>query len=363
MSNTTGPNPGTTPTTYHIYPQKKHHKSIQKAIDFSNESRFGTAKRKLKDKKNKQPQNTVVDKQDGVDASFFLHKPYFAFHRPPKVLYAGADKRAKPVVLIHASEFWREYKLQYGDSLAAGVVLDPRGVVTWKHNGGNSEDLKLDDRKFKGYKVRTRRLWGESGKQYVHQIKTNRHSDTGHDPDVLVTTGGEKGQWPAKADGVVYLKWERPFSWKTRQYNFKYASMDFRWKGTRSVHKSGFWGMFLRYSHLKLEVQLPNTMPGKGSGTTICLGKYLSSVSKKKCGRLELDGDAILKLQAQITRSATEDVSVQNIVEEQKFVEDNRLYHIIVATAMCMIESEKEKRILAGKWLRDAAEEAGDGGG
>jgi hypothetical protein len=50
-------------------------------------------------------------------------------------------------------------------------VVDPRGVVGWRHHGGDKGALKDDDRKLKGYKTRTRRLWGETGKEYVHDVK------------------------------------------------------------------------------------------------------------------------------------------------------------------------------------------------
>ncbi|PVH93582.1 hypothetical protein DM02DRAFT_676745 [Periconia macrospinosa] len=352
-------------TIYHIYPhenRKKHHKHIQSEVDFSKESPRGAAKRELRKKKQK-TESVAVEQSEDDDKAFFLHKPYLAFHSPPKVLYNGPDKKAKPVVLIHAGSFWREYKLQYGDSLAARNVIDPRGVVKWKHNGGTKEELKLDDRKLKGYKVRTRRFWGEQGKTYVRQVQTNRQNGTGDDPNVVVGGSGNEGQQIAKAEGVVYLRWERPFSLKTRQYKFTYADVEFRWKGTKSVRKSGLFGVFMRYTQLKLEAQLPATISGKEAGTSVCLGKYISSVSKQKHGRLELYGEAISNLRDHITRLAMKNGVNENQTEKGKSLRDTELYQLIIATAMCMIQSEKQKRAAAGKWIKDALEGGGDGGG
>jgi hypothetical protein len=346
-------------TTYHIYHEKTRHKRIQTTIDLALESPRNKAKRAAA------PNNTAKD--HGVSShtivptdtsqSFFLHKPYLAFHSPPRVLHAGDTKHGPPL-LIHSSAFWRNYKIQYGDSLAATGVLDPRGVIALSHNGGNNSDLEAEDTELKGYKDRTWRLWGESGKDYVHQLKENQK----HGNEVHSGSQSLQRAEPARADGVVYLKWCRPFSRYTRQYRFHYASVDFYWKGTSAVEKRGLFGMFVRFNHLKLVAAIPVPSPvdngvGRPAVREVCLGRYVSSVSRKKCGRLELyDGALARVVEEHLGKvNGEEDRGQDEMLERRK----SWLVKIIVATAMCMIASEKEKREAVGQWL----EHAGEGGG
>jgi hypothetical protein len=128
-------------TVLHIYHYKERHKRITSSIDLKLESPLGAARRVARKAKNEAKSGVVLSPESEPNSkrnefAFFLHSPYLAFHEPPKVLYSGKDKHAVPTVLIHRSAFWRQYTLQYGDSLTDGV-LDPRGVVAWKHNGGN----------------------------------------------------------------------------------------------------------------------------------------------------------------------------------------------------------------------------------
>ncbi|CAI6323415.1 unnamed protein product [Periconia digitata] len=348
MPDYAGPNTGADPTIYNIYPYRIHHKRIQTDINLAQESSFSRT-----------PRNT---NRNYDDCPFYVHRPHLAFHRPPRVLYAGEDRKGKPKVLIHSSAFWCEYKLQYGNSLAASGAVDPRGLVKWRHDGGTRADRKRDDRKLKGYKVGNWHVPGDSGKNYDARVKMNRQNGTGQDPDVSIHTINP-GLQGARAEGVVYLKWKSPLSLKTRQYDFNYAGVEFRWKGTKSVDKPGFRGVFVRYGHLKLEAQLPATMTGQEMSLPICLGKYTSSVTFKKFGHLELFDRAIWKLQDQINLS-TMKLSDSELEEERgKNVKSSDLYQIIVATAMCMIESEKQKRAFAYKWLVLGDGEGADGSG
>jgi hypothetical protein len=355
-------NPGDTDadrTVYHIYHEKdRYHKRIQSKIDLKYESPRSTVKRAAR----KAKKDTVIDTEaepelqtgnefTNCGGAFFLHIPYLAFHDPPKVLYAGENKHATPVVLIHGSAFWRRYKLQYGDSLAADV-LDPRGVVTWRHNGGPGKELKADDTKLKGYKVRTWRLWGETGKAYVHQVNANRKAGSGPDPDAYPL----KGNHAAQAGGVVYLNWEHPFSRHTRQYHFRYGDVDFHWKGTGTMKKPNLCGAFVRYNHLKLIARIPAKEKSDPSSLEVCLGKYACSISGKKCGRLELYDDVISQLVEDYLQPVDTPQDERNETLSPKVT---WLYRIVVATAMCMVDAEKEKRQAVGEWLQHA----GEGGG
>lgn len=352
--------PNAARSTYHIYPHKEKHRRISSTVDFKKESPLSGAKRRArKQKKALKESSVVAEAQEGdPDDAFFLQSPYLAFHSPPKVLYIGSDKHAVPVVLIHGAMFWKKYRLQYGPSIAAPGVVDPRGVVSWKHNGGDKATLKADDRKLKGYKVRTWRLWGETGKAYVQDVRASREAGTGEDPDSNsdATTGMRES--PALADGVVYLEWEHPFSRHTRRYHFHYNGIDFYWKGTGTVNKSKYCGIFVCFNHLKLVARLP-PLNAQREQSEICLAKYISSVTSKKCGRLDIFDSAILCLvedylppRRNIGAEEEEDVEIG-------ILKKSPLYSIILATALCMIAAEKEKREAVGEWLEEVVESGG----
>ncbi|KAI4710734.1 hypothetical protein J4E89_004324 [Alternaria sp. Ai002NY15] len=242
---------------FHIYEKHKCHKSITPVFDPTLERRSGPTikgqKATPKDKKERRDAGLLSLKPD--DDAFFLHRPYLAFHVPPRVLYTGSSKHtAQPAVLIHEGCFWKEYKLQLLPLIPG--ILDPRGVVPWRHNGGDKNALKHDHHKLKGYKVRTWRLWGETGKDYVRSVKTIRKTGEGRDADVITMTDG-KSEEPARADEMVYLRWKNALSRHTRCYHFQYAGIEFFWKGTGSVKEYRTCGVLLRFNHLKLVARLP----------------------------------------------------------------------------------------------------------
>lgn len=349
-------------STLHIYPHKDRHTHIKPTKDLSKESSWGKAARKAR-KEHKENGNVleVSESADG-EGAFFLHSPYLAFHDPPKVLYMGADRNATPIMLIHGGAFWRKYKLQLGSSIGTPGVIDPRGVVCWKHNGGDKHDLKADDKKLKGYKVRTWRLWGETGKAYVHGTKANRKAGIRPDPDVLDDLGyGEDGEIiePARAEEVVYLKWERPFSRHTRRYHFQYAGVDFYWKGTGTVKKSGSCGFFVRFNHLKLVAKIPVAAASKKDRPEVCLAKYTCSLSGGKCGKLDIFDTALLRLAEEYVQPIGEIGIEQEEAVKIARLKKTLLYQIVIATGLCMVSAEKEKRKAVWEWLQEAGEGAG----
>jgi hypothetical protein len=359
-------------STFHVYQKHECHKSISPTTDPLKERRSGPTvkQQKAKRKEKKERMDSGLPRIDPDDDAFFLHRPYLAFHVPPRVLYMGNSKHnAKPVVLIHDGCFWREYKLQLGPSISKPGVLDPRGVVAWRHNGGDEKALKADDHKLKGYKVRTWRLWGETGKEYVHTVKANRDAGEGLDP-VVLEEPGFKPERPATAEEVVYLRWMSPLSRHTRCYHFQYAGIDFYWKGTGSVKETRFCGFFLRFNHLKLVAKLPGAKSEKEKEPTeVILGTYTSSVAKMKNGTLEFDDAAILRL---IDENApfmlARPSAGEQLTEEETGVaralrlRRSTMYQVFVATAMCMIKAEKEKRHTLLDLVINAAEQGGGGG-
>jgi hypothetical protein len=371
-------------STYHIYSAGEVHKLISPTIDPTKDRRSGPTLKEQKASRISRKTRKAAGLPPTIPDSnaFFLHRPYLAFHCPPSVLYTGNSKyETTPTILIHPSLFWREYKLQLGPAIGAPGVLDPRGVVCWKHNGGDKLALKSDPHKLKGYKVRTWRLWGETGKAYVRRVKKIRKTGDGIDPDTidgrvlakekkandtdLLDVAAQNPSVPVRANEVVTLRWTSPFSRQTRTYHFSYRGLDFSWKGTGTVKESRRCGMFLRFNHLKLVVKVPLspvpqekdneksiTATEKDERLEICLGKFTSSVAHDKSGTLVLFDKALVRLVDEYVPGmlVEEDHLEKGRDEEDDFQEKvsrlkkSSLYQVIVATATCMIASEKEKR-------------------
>lgn len=372
-------------STYHIYRKGEQNACISPTINESKERWWGpTAKeqkasRKLKKleaarrKEAKESGHTAQElapaTETEINDEFFVHTPYLSFHDPPRVLYIGNSRYTEPAVLIHSRFMWRTYKLQIGPSLATPGLFDPRGVVCWRHNGGDKQALKKDDRKLKGYKVRSWRLWGETGKEYLHDIKAKRKEGKGPDPDI-VEDELAANKTAIRAEEVVYLKWTSPFSRNTRRYHFKYANVDFYWKGTGTVKETRKCGFFCHFNHLKLVAQLPTSKEDTGPPPEVCLAKYTSSIAQSKFGTLEIfDGavwclafEHIPLLLAQGHVLDHEGTASENAVAEVASIKQTSLYQVIVATAMCMLYSESQKREAIRKVIESAVTEGGGGG-
>jgi hypothetical protein len=361
-------------STYHIYSVHPCHKLITPTSDPSKDRRGGpTLKEQKEHRKDTLSRKTIgLPPIDPDENAFFLHKPYLAFHMPPYVLYLGNSRHVNtPAVLIYQSCFWRSYRVQLGPALAQPGVLDPRGVIAWKHNGGDKKALDFDARKLKGYKVRTWRLWGETGREYVHGVKKIRQVGKGQDPDVV-----SEDFESARADEVMYLRWISPFSRNTRKYHFHYQGVDFYWKGTGTVKESRTCGMFLRYNHLKLVARsLLSGNEKDNEQREICLGKFTSSVAKQKSGVLKLYDHGILRLVDGHEPAVLEESFVEECKESRPVVAEDdseakisrlkksALYQVIMATAVCMIMGEKEKRHTLMDVILGLAEGGGGAGG
>ena len=386
-------------TTLHIYSShERGHKLITPSISRPQERRWGPkpqeqkarrlAKKAAKNARLLQvPQDSLqsqpLSNSDG--GAYFLHTPYLSFHVPPSVLYTGSSRYAPamPIALVHTGCFWRSYKIQIGPSLSQPGVIDPRGVVSWRHNGGSSAVLQNDKRNgdgrlLKGYKVRGWRLWGETGKAYVHGIRERRRAGAPFDdPDVdAVGQGEEEGLAADKvcADEVVHLTWTYPLSRHTRRYTFYFRRVEFQWKGTGTVSEGRTCGWMLRFCHLKLVARIPidaHAEKGEGVGE-VCLGKYTSSIAAEKSGTLEVFDCAVLRFVERYMPSLLErEVSdkekgedINGELEENKIamLKKGVLYQLIVATVLCMVNAEKEKRHTLIDLILGAGENAGSGG-
>ncbi|OCL07550.1 hypothetical protein AOQ84DRAFT_354894, partial [Glonium stellatum] len=161
-----------------------------------------------------------------------------------------------------------------------------------------------------------------------------------------------------------------PFSRDPRRYRFRYAGVEFCWKGTGTVRESRACGFWLRVARVPVD-----GLGGDGEKEggfverrEVCLGKYTSSMAAKKYGMLELFDAAIWRLAVEYIRGYAHELPA---VEDEKAgceeelrrgldtLRSTRLYHVIVGTAVCMIIGEKEKRETLRRILELLASEGG----
>ncbi|GIK06493.1 hypothetical protein Aspvir_002143 [Aspergillus viridinutans] len=321
-------------STYHLYPQNEHSILIS-----PHQLPIQPRKRRKFLKENPE----IATDPNG----FFVHKPYISFHHPPRTLRRGSSKQGTPICLIHNSAFWKRWNFQFGEDMI--TAIDPRGAVSWnrRSNADNRVDHG-DDLALKGYKVRKWRLWRETGKQYHRDVNAKRkqkrkktethkedvqqavcHSDDDPDPDA--------GHRPARADEALALCWTAPLSTRTRCYQWKYAGVDLVWKGTRNLPAELKWSKrCLPWHHLKLTARVP---PSSGhSQGELVLAQYFSSIGKKKYGVLVIYKAEVSRVFGPHTPNANAHVGDNY---------DSSLigaYEAIVATAVCMVVGEKQKR-------------------
>ncbi|KAF2415506.1 hypothetical protein EJ08DRAFT_703880 [Tothia fuscella] len=301
--------------------------------------------------------------------SYYVHQPYVSFHCPPRTLRHGATKSSTPICIIKNSWFWRSWTLQFGNRLEEAI--DPRGVVSWAYNTPEKAPTIPEEFAVKGYKVRKWRLCGETGKAYHHEVNKMRKEQTleaGHDREKSATnnlTGG------SIIDEVVHFRWISPFTSKTRQYQFQYHGIDFYWKGTGTVRESKTCGFMLKFNHLKLMASIPSGVDGEKDQdssihgprcTQICLGKYTSQLGRRKAGILELYDAAIKRFlhDPAIPPHRTAETEAGPDVAS---VKHTRLYDIIIATAMCMVIGEWQKRRTIKEIIMTIAGEGAGGAG
>ena len=300
--------------------------------------------------------------------SFFVHKPYVSFHHTPRTLRRGPTKESPAVCLVQNSWFWRRWGLQFGEKLRHAV--DPRGVIPEEYASdsiGNSRIGDSQTTKLKGYKVRSWRLWGESGKDYHRKVNADRKAGTSSDEARLF-----KPLKQPLVDEEVHFWWHSPFTHKTRHYNFTYAGLEFYWKGTGTVKESRTCGFWLRFHHVKLCVRVPivatfdsangnapvkrtvtrgsflSRFSSKNAGfREVCLAKYTSSLAATKAGTLDIYDDVLHRLMVEGVIPVADEGTRRELEEAGPVgVKGFRLYEVIVATAMCMVIAEWQKRML-----------------
>jgi hypothetical protein len=339
MSVTSEGGPSTGPvSTYYVYHEGEEHFLLSPV----------TKPPKEKKKKNKANQDDNAGPEKGTaeaeckevvadEDCYFVHQPYVSFHSPPRTLRRGNSKHGTPICLIQNSWCWKRWKLQFGERLAD--VIDARGVVSWEYNANDTEE----DKALKGYKVRSWRLWGESGKEYHREVNEKRKREALGKESLPPSLSDASIPTHPVVEEVHYLDWLSPMSKDVRCYRFQYAGLDFYWKGTHLESDGAYKSVFLRQNHLKLVVRLPNQPlvqqeTNSEESSELCLAKFTSSIDPDMAGTLELFESVITG-------------RLQHHILSVGHTSPTDIHDVLIATAMCMIIGEWQKR----KWVKGVA--------
>ncbi|CAG8184117.1 unnamed protein product [Penicillium olsonii] len=317
---------------------------------------------------------------------YFLHQPSLLFHNTPRTLRHGSEKGGDPICIIKIGAFWKNWLIQFSDDLKN--VIDPRGLVKWECRS-NPDNSISSPREWKGYKVRSWRVWGESGGEYHRRVNARRKAlkEEAEAEDLMMSSKGkikthdlEMGavgestsssasqgmedseeepqpssstpSLPAQtsqtrlADEAFLLRWQSPFSISARTYCFEYAGIRFSWEGTRDIHYNHTWNRRLMpFNHLKLVAEISGPLEEK-----VLLAQHISSFSNDKLGQLWIFDSAVTKL---LEKTGHPSKWMKTTENNERFsldldwdVQQTRLYELIMATSMCMILGEWQKRII-----------------
>lgn len=314
------------------------------------------------------------DNQD-ESSSYFIHKPFHWFHHPPRTLRLGATNHGPVLCLVYNSWFWRRWKLQFGVGLSGEAVVDPRGAVSWHRHSTNNEDPSP-----KRYDSPSQSLRAGSSKPQRHDPLAKRieHDTTEKLHSSVPASPSKPGvqvqppplpPTPPTAPEATSLTWTSPFSSTPRRYHFRHAGLDFHWKGTGAVQERRARGPFVRFNHLKLVVALPpGPDPDPAARTELCLARYTSALACGKAGVLELHEAPILRLLRKLgeagggtalgARDDDDGHAAPAPAVGAAAVRCAGLYDMIVATAVCMVVGEWQKRGWLKRVLQLVASEA-----
>ncbi|KAJ5222938.1 uncharacterized protein N7469_009178 [Penicillium citrinum] len=315
---------------YHVYHGSGQNVSITPFINKKME--FGYNKRRQSHREEAEVYE-ASQRQANEANSYFLHQPKHLFSNPPRLLRRGSDKDGEPICLIYSAPFWDHWNVQFKDNL--NEIVDPRGMIPFENRSRRDNSIKGDGCAWKGYKVRSWRVWGESGKAYHQRINARRkmREEEGH----KVIPAFE----PLSADEAIKLSWSFPFV-RPRRYEFQYAGINFIWKGTRDLPvDEKFAKVLLPLNHLKLIATDPK-------GNRYFIAFYSSAFNPEKYGRLWVFDNMISNLLEQSGGSQMNDY-LQNAEEgsasrQESDIRRTRIYELVMATSMCMVLGEWEKR-------------------
>lgn len=337
-------------TTYHLYRDGSEHILIspEKQSKDTRKARKGNPK-------------DAVDTTAHPQGSFYMHRPYLSFHNAPRTLRHGGAKTGAPICIINDSPLWGRWNLQFGEEELA-QALDPRGVVAWESRSNANNSRKNDDTALKGYRVRRWRLWGESGKAYHREVNAARKqdkpvlqqsSDKGSSTSCTEDEGETRG--PVRAAYASSLNWVSPVSSRTRWYQLTHDGVDLVWKGTRDLRRGqSMRRWFMPFHHLKLVARLPPLFVGD-CDSEVLLAQYSSSWGSEKRGSLVIFDEVVSRIFDR-GRSLSESSGLR---ERQRAGHLERVYELILTTALCMVIGEEQKRMVLVAILTLLADGAG----
>jgi hypothetical protein len=182
---------------YHVYHEGEEHIRITPYMDLAKE--IGYNEKKHKDRATDYAR---AHHRSDEPNSYFIHHPALMFHHAPRTLRRGSVKYGKPLCIINSSAFWREWSIQFVPNLPN--IIDPRGVIGWEHRTRPDNSTSRDDHALKGYKVRSWRIWGETGKQYHRVVNAKRMK--------FKKEGKEEEDRfdPSSAEETIKMEWSSP---------------------------------------------------------------------------------------------------------------------------------------------------------
>ncbi|KUL91080.1 hypothetical protein ZTR_00957 [Talaromyces verruculosus] len=321
-------------STYYVYHEGEKHFLLSPVTKPPKEKK---KKNKTNHDDNAEPEKGTAEAECKEVDCYFVHQPYVSFHSPPRTLRRGNSKHGTPICLIQNSWCWKRWKLQFGERLAD--VIDARGVVSWEYNDNDTEE----DKALKGYKVRSWRLWGESGKEYHKKVNEKRKREALGKESLSPSLSDASIPIHPVGEEVHYLDWLSPMSKDVRCYRFQYAGLNFYWKGTHLESDGAYKAVFLRHNHLKLVVRLPNEPllqqeSNSEQSSELCLAKFTSSIDPDMAGTLELFESVITG-------------HLQHHILSVGHTSPTDIHDVLIATAMCMVIGEWQKR----KWVKGVA--------
>ncbi|RHZ61809.1 uncharacterized protein CDV56_107012 [Aspergillus thermomutatus] len=301
-------------STYYIYRERNDHMLITTTQQPKTE--------KERRKKQKEDPSSVQDPN-----GYFVHRPYLSFAHPPRTLRYGGSKDGRTICLIRSYSFWRRWQLQFGTEL--GDAIDPRGVVQWQSRTNADNSVKADG-DLKGYRVRSWRLWGESGKQYHREVNTKRKQGLFAEDDAT-------DHRPLRATEAVQLTWRAPFSKRTREYAFRYEGVDFVWKGTKDLPgDSKLARRLMPVHHLKLVAIMPCKVADEAEEVAVAC--FVCSAEEDEYGTLVIQDSKLCKMLG--ISEMPQDMALARAED----LSPARVHDTIMATAVCMIIGEWQKR-------------------
>ncbi|KAF4231828.1 hypothetical protein CNMCM6457_005127 [Aspergillus fumigatiaffinis] len=281
-------------STYYIYRERNDHMLITTAKQPKTQ--------KARRKKQKEDPSSIQDPN-----GYFVHRPYLSFARPPRTLRSGGSKDGQTICLIQSYAGWRRWRLQFGRDL--GDAIDP------------GESCR--------YRVRSWRLWGESGKAYHREVNSKRKQG-------LWTEEDPTAHQPVRATEACLLTWTAPFSKRTREYAFSYEGVDFVWKGTKDLPEDCKSARRLMpVHHLKLVAILPAKLAEEAE---VVVGYFICSAEEDEYGTLVIEDSKICEV-LEIDEMPDDMGSAR-----AKGAMPARMHDMIMATAVCMIIGEWQKR-------------------